>query len=372
MSPDTEVLVIGAGVVGLAIAAELTAAGREVIVLERETAIGTQTSSRNSEVIHGGLYYPPGSLKAKLCVRGKHLLYAFCDAHKIDHARCGKLIVASNEAEETTLAGLLDNARASGVSDLERWDRAQIRAREPELEVKSGLFSPSTGIVDSHGLMLALQGILESHGGSVALGTQVRGVDAGASGLRVRTHDDAAHDVSARWVVNAAGLDAQAVARSVAPPLAEAVPDLYLARGCYFSLTGHAPFEHLIYPAPMMAGGLGIHSTLDLGGHCRFGPDVEWVTERDYAFPEGREDLFREAIARYWPGISERELMPGYTGIRPKLAGPGGGFQDFSIQRQIVSDTAGLIHLFGIESPGLTASLAIAEHVRAQIETAPH
>nr|WP_070959884.1 NAD(P)/FAD-dependent oxidoreductase [Hyphomonas sp. Mor2] len=368
MTPDTEVVVIGAGVVGLAIAAELAASGREVIVLERELAIGTQTSSRNSEVIHGGIYYQPGSLKAELCVRGKHLLYAFCDTFKVDHAQCGKLIVATREDEAAKLAWLQKNASASGVQDLETWDQVRIQEHEPELNVTSGLFSPSTGIVDSHALMLALQGILETHGGVIAFGSSAEAIRAEADLLTVRVIGDEAYDLSARWVINAAGFDAQTLAGSVNHPSAETVPDLHLARGCYFSLTGRSPFERLIYPAPV-DGGLGIHATLDLGGQCRFGPDVEWVPALDYTFPEDREDPFRDAIARYWPGIADRDLTPGYTGIRPKLAGPGAGFQDFSIARHTTAAKSGIVNLFGIESPGLTAALAIGEYVRAQIET---
>ncbi|GAB5458781.1 MAG: NAD(P)/FAD-dependent oxidoreductase [Henriciella sp.] len=368
VTPDTEVVVIGAGVVGLAIAAKLASSGRDVIVLERELSIGTQTSSRNSEVIHAGIYYKPGSLKAELCLRGKQMLYDFCDTYKVDYSRCGKLIVAATPDEESKLSTLNQNAIASGVNDLEIWDRKKVMAHEPELEVISGLYSPSTGIVDSHAFMLALQGILENYGGVIAFGTNAAGMNIESNLLKIGVSGDDPYDISTRWVINAAGFDAQALARSVDQPTAEHVPDLHLAKGCYFSLSGKSPFQRLIYPSPV-DGGLGIHATLDLGGQCRFGPDVEWITSLDYTFPEDREPIFRKAVARYWPSISERELTPGYTGIRPKLSGPGAGFQDYLIQRYITASNSGLINLFGIESPGLTSSLAIAEYVRKQIET---
>lgn len=361
---QVDCLVVGAGVVGLAVARALAMAGREVVVIEAADAIGTGISSRNSEVIHAGIYYPPGSLKAKLCVKGREALYAFCASHGVAHRRLGKLIVAANAEEVGYLEKLAANAAACGVSDLRLLDGAEARALEPALSVHAALLSPSTGIVDSHGYMLALLGDMEAAGGMLALSAPFIGAAPVAGGLRVRTGGPAPMTLDCRVLVNAAGLDAPAVAAAIDGMPQAKVPEQTLAKGNYFSCTRKVPFRHLIYPVPE-PGGLGTHLTLDLAGQGRFGPDVEWVSARRYEVDPARRGSMLASIRRYWPQIEADDLVPGYSGIRPKIPGPGGGAPDFLIQRHEAHGVAGLVNLFGIESPGLTSALAIGDEVAA-------
>lgn len=355
---SADCVVIGAGVVGLAIAARL-AASREVIVLERAATFGSETSSRNSEVIHAGIYYEPGSLKARLCRRGRDLLYAYAAARGIPHRRLGKLIVAARAEEEGDLQRIQASAEANGVDDLVSLDQGAIRDLEPAVTATAGLWSPSTGIIDSHQLMLSLIGDIERAGGAIAYNAPVVSGEAGEGGIRLRIGDT---DLLCRTVINAAGLWAPEVARSIAGLPPSAIPCQYLAIGHYYALAGKSPFRHLVYPVPQ-PGGLGIHATLDLSSAVRFGPDVRWIEAIDYRFDDSRRSDFIAAIARYWPAVVGATLQPAHTGIRPKLAGPGGGFADFKIDGPAIHGVPGLINLFGIESPGLTAALAIAETV---------
>jgi len=355
--------VIGAGVVGLAVARELALAGREVIVLERENAIGTGTSSRNSEVIHAGIYYPAGSLKAQLCVEGKHLLYDYLEARQLPYRRCGKLIVATSPEQVGQLDAIRARAAANGVDDLVWLTAEQARAMEPQLQCLAALHSPSTGIVDSHALMLSLQGELENAGGIVALKSAVASAECGPDALVLTAADGT--QLRCRGVVNAAGLGAPALARRFAGLRPDAVPADYFAKGNYFTLAGRAPFTRLIYPVPEAAG-LGVHLTLDLGGQAKFGPDVQWVdSPEDLVVDAARGDAFYAEVRRYWPGLGDGALLPGYAGIRPKISGPGQPAADFMIQGPATHGIAGLVNLFGIESPGLTSSLAIGRRVAA-------
>jgi len=370
---QVEAVVIGAGAVGLAVARALAQAGREVIVLEAQTAIGQGVSSRNSEVIHAGLYYAPGSLKARLCVRGKELLYALCASHGVDHRRCGKLVVACDEAQATALRALQQRAQANGVP-VQWLDAAQARALEPELACVAALLSPTTGIVDSHGLMLALQGDLERAGGMVALGSAVESAVLGVAGAAhvLRLADGS--ELAARIVVNAAALHACALARRFVGLDARHVPQPFYAKGSYFMLSGRAPFSRLIYPAPADAW-LGVHLTLDLGGQARFGPDLQWLDvsspeQIDYAVDPARAQGFYAEVRRYWPGLPDGALQPGYSGVRPKIHGPQQPAPDFRIDGPATHGVAGLVNLFGIESPGLTSCLAIAEEVVARLQAA--
>ena len=364
-----DAVVVGAGVVGLAVARALALAGREVVVLEREAAIGTGTSSRNSEVIHAGIYYPAGSLKAQLCVAGRDMLYAYCAERGVAHQRCGKLIVASTPSQLAALPTILDKARANGVHDLRPLSREQARQLEPELECLGALHSPSTGIVDSHGLMLSLQGDLENAGGLVACHTAVEHLTMTASGLDVRTADGT--HLLARTVVNAAGLGACDLALRVQGLAARHVPQAWFAKGSYFTLSGRTPFSHLIYPAPepdKHLAGLGVHLTIDLGGQAKFGPDVQWVdSAEDLQVDPARGDAFYAEVRRYWPGLPDGALQPGYAGMRPKISGPHEPAADFVIQGPSVHGVPGLVNLFGIESPGLTSCLAIADRVAALV-----
>jgi len=357
-----DAVVIGAGVVGLAIARALALAGREVIVLEDEAAIGTHTSSRNSEVIHAGIYYPTGSLKARLCVTGRVALYDYCARKGIAHQRIGKLLVATTENEVKTLVGYKAQAEANGVSDL-RWVEAdEAHALEPAVRCVRALMSPSTGIIDSHGLMAAMAQDARDRGASVVTGS---GVVAGAvtdAGIRLRVGGSSPLTVTCRTVINAAGLKAQAVARSIEGIPSAAIPPCHYAKGHYFVLSGKPPFRRLVYPIAV-AGGLGVHVTLDLGGRARFGPDVSWIDGIDYAFDDSRAASFYKAIRQYWPDLPDGALQPGYTGIRPKLGPAGTPAQDFVIQGPSDHGVAGLVNLFGIESPGLTASLPLADQV---------
>ena len=355
-------VVIGAGVVGLACARALALAGREVIVLDAAGAIGTETSSRNSEVIHAGIYYPPGSAKARLCVEGRALLYRYCEAHGVAHRRCGKLIVATAPGQIATLHRIQAQAAANGVHDLRLLAADEARAMEPELHCVAALHSPSTGIIDSHGLMLAYQGEAEDRGAMLALHSPVMGGATGVGGIMLDVGGVEPMRIFARTVVNSAGLMAQRVAAGLRGFPLEKVPPCHYAKGNYYSLAARSPFTHLIYPVPEAAG-LGVHLTLDLAGQARFGPDVEWIAEIDYDVDLRRADGFYRAIRDYWPGLRDGQLAPGYAGIRPKLGGPEQPASDFLIQGPVEHGVPGLVNLFGIESPGLTASLALAEQV---------
>lgn len=359
-----DTVVIGAGVVGLACAHSLARAGHEVVIVERETAFGTGISARNSEVIHAGLYYPPGSLKARLCVDGRQRLYAWCAEHGVSHARCGKLVVASSAAQAPALQAIAERARANGVHDLRLIEADELAALEPALAAHSALLSPSTGIVDSHGLMLSLLGEAERHGAMLALASPVLDGRAEADGIVLRTGGEAAAELKAKWVINAAGLDAPGLGRAIRAPAAAQAPQAHYARGVYFGYAGRAPFSRLIYPIPE-PGGLGVHLTLDLGGQAKFGPDVEWIAAPDYTVDAARAQGFARAIRRWWPALDAGRLQPGYAGVRPKIVGPGEADADFRIDGPAAHGTPGLVHLYGIESPGLTAALAIGEQVAA-------
>jgi L-2-hydroxyglutarate oxidase LhgO len=357
---SVECLVVGAGVIGLAVARALARAGREVIVVEGESGIGGGVSSRNSEVIHAGIYYPPGLVKTRLCVDGKAMLYAFCQEFGVAHKRCGKLLVAVNAGEVDKLAALKAQAEANGVTDLIWLSGEDARALEPALVAHRALLSPSTGIVDSHAFMLALRGDAEAHGAMIAFETPVLAGQLGEEGLVVETGGPVPMRIAADRVINAAGLGAQALARSIRGMPPDKIPPLHLAKGNYFSLSGRSPFSRLIYPMPT-PGGLGVHLTLDLGGQAKFGPDVEWIDTIDYDVDPRRAASFYAAIRTYWPDLPEGALQPAYAGVRPKIARPGGSTTDFLLQTERDHGVAGLINLFGIESPGLTASLAIAD-----------
>jgi len=364
-------LVVGAGVVGLAVARALAEAGREVIVVDQADGIGTGTSSRNSEVIHAGIYYPPGSLKAELCVRGRRRLYEYCESHGVEHRRCGKLIVATRDEDRPKLDAVAERARASGVTDLRSLSRSEALAMEPALACASALWSPSTGIVDSHGFMTALLGDAERAGALLALLTPVLEARREGRGWWVRTGGADELELEASWIVNCAGLHAQGMARRMHGFPEAAVLPLHLAKGHYFSLRGRSPFSHLIYPTPT-DGGLGVHLTLDLGGQARFGPDVEWLADPDpdhidYFVDAARAAAFEADIRRYWPGLGDGALLPAYTGVRPKLSGSGAAAADFHIAGPAEHGCPGVVQLFGIESPGLTASLAIGEEVRRRV-----
>jgi len=360
-------LVIGAGVVGLAVARALAQAGHETIVAEAETAIGQGVSSRNSEVIHAGLYYAPGSLKAKLCVRGKEMLYALCASHGVPHRNCGKFVVAQDDREVAALDGIAARAAANGVP-VERLTAAQAKAMEPALQCVAALSSPTTGIVDSHSLMLALQGDLERAGGFVALGSPVESAVLGPHVLRMADGSE----LQASIIVNCASLGACALARRFEGLAAATIPREYFAKGNYYSLAGKSPFSRLVYPAPADAW-LGVHLTLDLGGQAKFGPDLEWLdvhTPRDidYSVDPRRADGFYAEARRYWPALPDGALQPSYSGVRPKIHGPREPAPDFRIDGPQHHGVRGLVNLFGIESPGLTSSLAIAEHVLALLD----
>jgi L-2-hydroxyglutarate oxidase LhgO len=359
---EVEVAVIGAGVVGLAVARALALAGREVAVLESERQIGLHTSSRNSEVIHGGMYYAPGSLKARLCVAGRRALYAYAAAKGVPHRKLGKLIVATQEDEVPALRSYLEKAAANGVEGLSFLSAAEVRELEPEVRAVAGLFSAETGIVDSHQLMRALLQDARGHGASIAFDSPIVSGSAGSGRVELRIGGHAPATLRCAKVVNSAGLWAQAVARSIEGVRAASIPPCHYAIGHYFTLSGAPPFSRLVYPIAIQ-GGLGIHLTLDLAGRGRFGPDVEWIDRVDYRFDETRAPAFEAAIRRYWPGLPDGALRPGYTGIRPKLGAAGSAAQDFVIQDASEHGVSGLINLYGIESPGLTAALAIADHV---------
>lgn len=360
MSEVVECAVIGAGVVGLAVARALARSGREVVILEAAGAIGTGVSSRNSEVVHAGMYYPPGSLKAGLCVRGNRLLRDYLPSHGIAHGFPGKLIVATSEDEESQLEAILEKGRINGVDGLTPITGAQAMAMEPELSCRSALLSSGTGILDVHGYMLSLLGEAEDHGAMLALNSPVLSGETGPGGITLSVGGAEPTALIARRLVIAAGLGAQTLGNAVRG--LKAVPPSHLCKGSYFLLSGRQPFKRLVYPTPARAG-LGVHYTLDLAGQGRFGPDVEWIEAEDYAVDPARSEVFYQAIRRYWPGLADGALRPGHAGIRPKIQGPGDPAADFVIQGEEAHGQTGLVALYGIESPGLTASLAIAEKV---------
>lgn len=362
VSVDIECVVVGAGVVGLAVARALALSGRDVILVEAGEGIGTGISSRNSEVIHAGIYYPSGSLKAQLCVEGKHRLYAFCDERGVDYQRLGKLIVATDDVQCAALRRLLEQGRRNGVDDLQWLDAEQARELEPALSCVAALWSPSTGIVDSHALMLALQADAEASGTSIAFHTPLVSARCAEQGFELSMGGAQPMTLSCRELINCAGLSAPEVASRIAGLPSAHVPEARLCKGSYFSLSGRAPFRHLVYPAPESAG-LGVHMTLDLGGQARFGPDVEWVDHVDYRVDPRRSEGFYQAIRRYWPGLPDGSLQPAYSGIRPKITGPTEPAADFIISGPAEHGVPGLVNLFGIESPGLTSCLALAERV---------
>jgi L-2-hydroxyglutarate oxidase LhgO len=357
-----DAVVIGAGVIGLAVARQLAAMGREVLILEAEDAFGTGISARNSEVIHAGIYYAAGSHKAQLCVAGRKKLYAYCTERGIAHRRCGKLIVATDETQTAELAKIAERARINGVDDLVALSDAEAQAMEPELACTAALHSPSTGIIDSHALMLSLLGDAERDGAVLALKSPVISGEVTGDGIRLHVGGDEPMDVLARSVINCAGLSAQGVARRLHGLPPESIPPLSWAKGNYYALAGRSPFSRLIYPAPQVHG-LGVHLTLDLGGQARFGPDVEWIDRIDYTVDPCRADAFYAEIRRYWPALGDGALTPAYAGIRPKphlRHEPSG---DFIFEH----GAPGLVNLYGIESPGLTACLAIAEYIASLV-----
>jgi L-2-hydroxyglutarate oxidase LhgO len=367
---STDVLVVGAGVVGLSVARALAQLGLEVIVVERHRRIGEETSSRNSGVIHSGIYYPTASAKARLCVSGRDLLYRYCAEKGINHRRCGKIIVA--QASETEkLRGLARQAVANGVKDVAWLDAAQVTKLEPEVRCAAGLLCPSTGIVDVHEYMTALHGDLERHGGSVVFDTELAQATIADKRIHAELRTGAERSrIECRWLLNAAGLHAIDLLDRIAGFPATHIPKRYFAKGNYFDCSGASPFRRLVYPMPASAG-LGIHATLDLAGKVRFGPDVQWIEDIDYDVDAARAGQFYVAIRAYWPGLRDGALTPAYAGVRPKLAAPNEPAADFRIDTPHEHGVAGLVNLLGIESPGLTASLAIAEHVAAQIATQP-
>jgi L-2-hydroxyglutarate oxidase LhgO len=357
-----ECVVIGAGVIGLAVARRLAQAGREVVVLEAAEGIGTVTSSRNSEVIHAGIYYRAGSWMARMCVSGKRALYAYCADHGVPHRNCGKLIVATTATETEKLQSIRAHAEANGVLDMRTLSGEAARALEPALNCDAALLSPSTGIIDSHAYMLALRGDAENAGAAFAFYTPLLRAKVAAEKIELDAGGDAPMTLECRLLVNAAGLDAPAIAGRIEGMPRELIPQAYLAKGNYFSCSAKAPFSHLIYPVPE-PGGLGVHLTLDMAGQARFGPDVEWVDHIDYAVDPARAQRFYPAIRKYWPTLPDGALMPSYSGMRPKIVPPAVASQDFLIQGPRDHGVAGLINLFGIESPGLTSSLAIGDYV---------
>jgi L-2-hydroxyglutarate oxidase LhgO len=367
MIETIETIVIGAGVVGLSCARMLAGSGREVLIIEKHNSFGTEISSRNSEVIHAGIYYPRGSKKAELCLRGKDLLYDFCEEYHVPYKKIGKLIVATTLGQLPRLENVRKYAAGNGVADLQFLRADEVKGYEAEIGCVGALLSPSTGIIDSHAFMLALLGDAERHGAMLALGSHVVGGRAEPEGILLEVRGEEQITVRAKNVINAAGLGATFVAKLIHGSPNTNVPDNFYAKGNYFSLSGKAPFSRLIYPLPE-PGGLGVHLTLDLAGQAKFGPDVEWVDEIDYKVDQSRSQKFYDAIRNYWPSLKDDSLIPAYAGIRPKIVGPGASDADFMIQTDKDHGIKGLVNLFGIESPGLTASLAIAEHVNSLVQ----
>ncbi|MDQ7250191.1 NAD(P)/FAD-dependent oxidoreductase [Dongia sedimenti] len=362
MSESVDAVVVGAGVIGLAVARRLALDGREVLVLERNDAIGSETSARNSEVIHAGIYNLPRRLKSSLCVAGRSMLYRYCAQHGVPHARTGKLIVAVEPSEIAALARLKEQGELNGVDDLVWLTGDAAMALEPQLVCVAAVLSPSTGIIDGHQLMLALQGDLEAAGGAVALSAPVEAGEVRNDGILLSVGGEEPTRLHARTVINAAGLGAMDLARALKGLPPQHAAPVWWAKGNYFRLTGKAPFSRLVYPMPV-PGGTGTHMTLDLAGHARFGPDVEWIDRLDYAVDPRRGDSFYEDIRRYWPDLPDGALAPDYAGVRPKLGPAGSPNLDFRIEGPAQHGVRGLVNLFGIESPGLTSCLAIADHV---------
>ncbi|MDV7338553.1 NAD(P)/FAD-dependent oxidoreductase [Terasakiella sp. A23] len=370
MSERVDAIVIGAGVVGLAVARSLSMSGKEVIIVEADKAIGMGTSSRNSEVIHAGIYYPKDSLKAKLCVSGKEMLYDFCDSHGVPYNKMGKLIVATSTDQLDALKALKQKAADNGVNDLVWLSKEEALQREPNLNCEAALLSPSTGIIDTHAFMLALQGDAEEHGAMLALNSPALSGSVTDDGIALEIGGEMPMSITADIVINAAGLSAIKLARLIDGLDAKHIPDDYFCKGNYFSLGCKAPFSHLIYPVPEKAG-LGVHLTLDMGGQARFGPDVEWLDDGndiDYEVDPKRGDIFYDAIRTYWPDLKDGDLHADYSGVRPKIQAPGEEARDFLIQGPSVHGILGFINLFGIESPGLTSSLAIAQEVMDELK----
>lgn len=364
-----QILVIGAGVVGLSVARQAAFAGHDVIIAEKTSGIGNGVSSRNSEVIHGGMYYPTGSLRARHCPRGRRLMYEFCVSHGVPHRKCGKLIVATEDAEVAKMEAILKQGQANGVENFRMIDSAAARAMEPHVSCVAALHSPETGIIDSHSFMRALQGDLEDRGGVIAFNTKVERLIHTQAGWVVRFSGSESGELAVDAVVNSAGLGAQTLARHTDGYPEVRVPRLVMARGNYYGYAGRPVFSRLIYPAPRIDGGLGTHVTLDLAGRMRFGPDVEWIDKEDYNVNPERAKSFYASIRRYWPGLPDNSLQPDYAGIRPKLTGPGEPAADFMIEGPAQHGLPGLVQLFGIESPGLTSSLSIAEDVVSYLKS---
>ena len=362
-----QVVVVGAGVIGLAVARQAAIEGHDVIVAEAAGGIGTGISSRNSEVIHAGMYYPTGSRRARHCPRGNRMLYEFCASHGVPHRKCGKLIVATSEAERGKLEAIHAQGLANGLEGLEMIGGNAARALEPELSCIAALLSPETGIIDGHSYMLALQGDLEAHGGVIAFETPVERLTPAGGGWNVRFGGRDPGEMQVDAVINSGGLSAQALARHTDGYPAARIPRLVLAKGNYFSYAGRPAFTRLIYPTPV-DGGLGVHVTLDLAGRMRFGPDVEWIEHEHYEVDPRRADSFYERIRSYWPALPDGGLVPDYSGIRPKLTGPGEPPADFMIDEPAAHGMAGLVQLFGIESPGLTSSLSLAQEAVAALK----
>jgi L-2-hydroxyglutarate oxidase LhgO len=365
---EVDCVVVGAGVVGLAVARALALAGREVIILEAAEGIGTETSSRNSEVIHAGIYYPANSLMARFCVAGRRALYRYCAEKGVPHINCGKLIVATDAREDAMLAGIKQRAEANSVEGMRVLTAAEAIAMEPALVCTSALHSPATGIIDSHSYMVALQGDAENAGAVPVFFSPVLGGRVADRKIEIDVGGTDPMTLRCRLLVNSAGLHAPKLASGIVGMPADRVPAAHYAKGNYFTLSGRSPFSRLIYPVPV-PGGLGVHLTVDLGGQARFGPDVQWIDEIDYTVDPARADSFYAAVRKYWPGLKDGGLQPGYAGIRPKIVPRGAPGQDFVVQGPQTHGVAGLINLFGIESPGLTASLAIADHVLEVVAT---
>jgi L-2-hydroxyglutarate oxidase LhgO len=367
MVEQVDAVVVGAGVIGLAVARRLARAGHQVVVLEAAGAIGTGTSSRNSEVIHAGMYYPTGSLRGRLCVTGRHALYDYCGSRKIPHRRLGKLIVATESPHLPRLEAIARQGEINGVEDLAWLTPAQVHELEPAVHCVGALLSPATGIIDSHALMLALRGEAEDHGAALAFHAPAQGGRITADGFELRVGGAEPMGLGCRWLVNSAGLGAQALAGRLDGLAAATIPPLVLAKGSYFALSGiKPPFRRLVYPIPP-EGGLGVHVTLDLAGQVRFGPDIEWTDRIDYTVDPARADGFYSVVRRYWPGLPDGALAPAYAGVRPKLSGPGQPVADFAIQGPAEHGVPGLVALYGLESPGLTACLAIADEVAMRL-----
>ncbi|HUH58981.1 MAG TPA: NAD(P)/FAD-dependent oxidoreductase [Candidimonas sp.] len=371
MAVDIDCVVLGAGVVGLAVARKLAMMGRDVLLVEATEAIGTGTSSRNSEVIHAGIYYEPNSLKARLCVDGKRMLYAYCAERGVPYRRLGKLIVSASADQSLRLGAIAERARLNGVDDLYRISGAEARELEPSLVCDAALVSPSTGIVDSHALMLSLQGDAENHGAQCVFHTRFSSGQVLPSGeFLLRFDGEESMELTANCVINSTGLSAPTVARRLEGQAAGHIPNAYYCKGSYFTLAGRSPFSRLIYPMPDSAG-LGVHLTLDMGGQAKFGPDTEWVDGEDYTLDATRANTFYEAVRRYWPALPDGALNPGYTGIRPKIVRAGEPAADFMIAGPALHGTANLVNLFGIESPGLTACLALADATAEALTQTP-